>query len=194
MCKLLKVKHKNIVPRAPWMNPCERKNPFLSYYLKFCLLDGIKLEEWPKWLKYVSYSINSSYNRGTGYSPLEILYGTEFDSLNLVRTDQLKPPKEYDEYLRDLQLKFSFIWEKSRENIEKSKEAAKKNQDSNSNSLDLKVGNWVLWKNPKQILSKTDVPWLGPFKVIEVKKTSAMIVVHNKHKLVPINHLRGLDS
>lgn len=75
VCKLLRVKHKNIVPRAPWMNSCERKNPFLSYYLKFCLLDGIKMEEWPKWLKYVSYSINSCYNRSTGYSPLELNLG-----------------------------------------------------------------------------------------------------------------------
>lgn len=68
------------------------------------------------------------------------------------------PPKEYDTYLNDLQSRLRFIWEKATENIDKAKLAPKHNQDKNMNILELREGDWTLWKNPKPILSKMDVP------------------------------------
>lgn len=124
------------------------------------MLEHKDIRTWPSLLKTVALGINSCYNRSTGYTPLELLFGTEFDTLKYEEIRGLESPKSYDSYLEELQYRLHFLRENAKENMEKAKTAAKTYKDKTINPLTLKEGDKVLIQNTKTILGKTDIPFL----------------------------------
>ena len=189
--KLLGIKHKNTTPRAPWTNPCERKNPFLAYFLKFSLLEGQDLKKWPEKLKFIAFSINSSYNRTTGFSPIELLFGTDVSTIDTAKgSGTVVPMTTYQSYVEELKERLQYLHSTAKQNMEAAREKAKLYKDKKINPLNLKIGDLVLLKNQKPILAKTDVPFIGPFSVVELNQNSAKIYKGRSHKWVPMNNLR----
>ena len=192
--KLLKIKQKFITPRAPWQNITERRNPYISYYLKYSILESKNIKKWPDMLPFISYSINSSINRTTGYSPFELLFGLDVEKIEDLKLNyRNKNQITYSDYVEELRQKLLFLHENASENMKSAREASKTYYDKNTNQITLKVGDLVLWKNPKNILGKLDIPRLGPFKVEQLFKTSALITVGKKSKLVPLNNLHRYE-
>lgn len=193
--KILNIKQKFIVPRAPWQNITERRNQFISYYLKItlCEMGQDKIERWPDLLKFISYSINSSVNRSTGFCPLEILFGLEIDNLSDQQFNATKS-KTYNEYIENLQQRLRYIKETAEKQMVEARNISKNYRDKNTTKLNIKIDDWVLWKNPKSILGKLDFPKIGPFQVIEVFENSAKIKTGRNHKLVPLEHLYKYDA
>lgn len=193
--KLLNIKQKFITPRAPWQNITERRNQFISYYLKatLCEMGQKEVVKWPTLLKFISNSINASVNRTTGFCPLEILFGLDAESIEDLQINSSKS-KTYNEYLESLQERLSYIRHEAKQNMIEARNVSKNYKDRKAKKLNLKIGEWVLWKNPKSTLGKLDFPKIGPFQVLEVFESSAKIKTGRNHKLVPLEHLYKYDA
>lgn len=193
--KMLNIKQKFITPRAPWQNVTERRNQFISYYLKatLCEMGQKEIMKWPELLKFISYSINASVNRTTGFCPLEILFGLDAEGIEDL---QINPQKSrtYNEYLENLQERLSHIRHTAKQSMIEARNASKNYKDLKAKKLELKANEWVLWKNPKSTLGKLDFPKMGPYQVLEVFPNSAKIRTGRNHKVVPIEHLYKYDA
>lgn len=147
------------------------------------------VENWPEFVPYATFVINSSINRSTLYSAHELVYGYKLDiPSNLKRKPD--PIYNYDDYFSELRYKLQSAHHLAKEAILKSKLTNKKYYDKTAKTTVYKVGDQVLLTNENR-LTKLHNPFIGPFKIIEIiSDVNIKIKTKHRDKIVHINRTK----
>lgn len=138
---------------------------------------------WPEFLPFVVFVINTTKNRSIGYSSHQLLYGYQLDvPSNLKRKPE--PVYTYDDYANELKFKMQVAHEIAREHLIESKINNKLYYDDNANLDEYDVGDQILIQN-NQRKTKLDNLFLGPYEIIEIlSDTNVKIKIGKKFKVV----------
>lgn len=121
---------------------------------------------WPQYLPYAVFVVNSQTYSNTNYSPHEMIYGYKLT----LPTNLKKTPDSvytYDNYLNELRFKLQLTHSRAREHMIATKEASKEYYDQKSQHVTYKVGDKVLLTN-EQRRTKLHNPFIGPFEILEI--------------------------
>lgn len=158
--KLLGIKHYTTSGYHPETNgSIERQHSILKSIIRSNTMDN-NVNDWPRYLPYAVFVINSQVNSSTGYTPHELIYGYKLDlPSNLKKSPD--PLYTYDNYLHELKYKLQLMHSRAREQLLMSKETNKEYYDKKSKKVSYKVGDKVLITN-EQRKTKLLNPFIGP--------------------------------
>lgn len=186
--KILGIKHHKTSPYHPQANGLlERSHSILKAVLRSRTNNFV--QNWPQFVPYAVFVINSSVNRSTNYSPHEMVFGYKLDlPSNLKRKPE--PVYNYEDYLSQLRFKLQSAHQAAKEEILKSKITNKKYYDKKSKIRTYEVGDMILLTNENRE-TKLHNPFKGPFKVTEIiSDVNVKIKIKNKEKIVHINRTK----
>lgn len=144
---------------------------------------------WPDFLPFAVFVINSSVNRSTKYSPHELLYSYKL-LLPSNMTSKPDPVYNYDDYYAELKFKLQTAHQNAREHLMESKLLNKVYYDKNTKVSEYKLGDKVLLTNEARE-TKLHQPFIGPFEVMAiVSPVNLKIRIKNKDKVVHINRVK----
>lgn len=187
VCKLLKIKKYASTAYHPQTNGAlERSHRTMKEYLR-SFIDA-NLSDWSEIIDFGIFTMNTSVNQSTQYTPFELLYGFKCEIPHSVR----KPPEplyNYDNYACELRYRLQKAHEIARINQLSAKERSKKYVDKRMNSEAFDVGDEVFLKSEKQKGEgrKLQALYDGPFEVVgivsdvntEINIGRKTVVVHN---------------
>jgi transposase-like protein len=187
LCKLFKIEKFNTNSYHPMSNSSlERTHRTVVNYLR-CFVETDP-ENWDTYLPMANFSHNTTVHTSTGFTPFELLYGTQAT----LPTSFYKEPEmfyDYDNYLKELKARFQRSLSLARENTTKCKTKSKIYYDKRINSAFFHEGDKVLLINPVK-KHKLDSPKLGPYVVMKINNDlNSTILVGNKLKRVHNNRL-----
>ncbi|KAI5448775.1 hypothetical protein NCC49_006605 [Naganishia albida] len=141
----------------------ERVNQCIEQYLRICCNEA--QDDWSHMLDEAEFQYNSQQHASTGFSPFEVVYGTQ---PNHPTVSFPSPNPAAGELLVEMVR----IRDAAKINIKKAQEAAAEYYDRNSTDppeFDVRDQVWVNMKNwkPKRPSKKLDHKFAGPFKVVE---------------------------
>lgn len=170
--RLLKVKKLLTTPYRPSTNLVERQHRTLNQYLR--AFTSSEPEEWPRYLKYATFTYNNTPNSVTKYSPHELIYGYPIEIPTKFKTKQ-GPSYTYGNLLNELNHGLRYKHSVAEKRLIESKEKNKIYYDKNSNPLKLKVNDLVMKEN-KNKTHKYDNVWIGPYRVEKVLSPVTVII------------------
>lgn len=190
ICKLLKIKKRNTSPWHPETNGAlERSHRTLKEYLRNYVVD---INEWDKFVEFGIFTMNSSKNEATGYSPFELVFGYKIHVPTSL-TAKPEPIYNYDNYYYELKYKFQKAFDIARQNQIQTKENTKKYFDKKIKPVQFKEGDLVLMKNftKKGEGRKLQPLYKGPYEVIKViSETDVKIKIGRSEKIIHNNNLK----
>lgn len=186
--KLLGIKRRRTSGYSPWSNgSLERQHRDLKAMLRAYIEKD--QSNWPDFIQYIVFVINTTKNRSTGYTPHQLLYGFQpIVPSNLKRKPE--PVYTYDDFANELRYKLQKAHEIARENLVESKLNNKLYYDKKAKLDKYEVGDLILIRNnaPK---TKLDDLFLGPYEITKVMSdTNVQIKVKKKLKVVHKNHIK----
>lgn len=190
ICKLLKIKKYNTSPWHPETNGgLERSHRTLKEYLRNYI---DQVEDWDKFVEFGIFTINSTKNETTGYSPFELLYGQKMTIPTSFMT-KIDPVYNYENYVFELRYKLQKAFEIARENQLRMKTKTKDYYDRNIRPIDFKVGDKVLIRNnfKKGEGRKLQPLYIGPYVIVDViSDTNVKIKIDGKLKIYHKNNIK----
>ena len=162
------------IPRHPGSNGlCERENRSFIQNMR-CLALELKTKDWPKLVPYCVWLMNSQLSGQTGLSPAELFLGRpswKFDVLPEPATN----PTVNSWLLDQMEMQEAVI--KRLETIRR-----KTLSRANKRRVPAKyeVGDMVLvhkQRFPQRHVPKLESPWLGPYKVVQVRHSALKVMV-----------------
>ena len=158
---------------------------FVEYLRHYCTI-----RDWDKWIRYCIFSYNTSFKESTGFTPHELVFGTPDRIPSEFAKEQI--PRTYQDYLDDLLTRLTTTQATAAENLDRSKERAKKYYDRDCNIKDFKIDDSVyIYNEPKP--PKFEERWEGPFTVTDVFEESndvELALEKNKSKIAHMNRLK----
>lgn len=156
------IKHNMTSPYHPQSNGVdERLNGTLMRILRNYV--SSYQEDWDEKLKWALYVYNTTVHGSTGYSPYQILHGS--DPRTPLRLEATSDDHDVDEVNKIRQ----FIRSKAREANEKAQEKQRENYDGKHKQPNLKIGDIVLIREqatPTYLSKKFYPKWYGPCAII----------------------------
>ena len=178
---ILGIKRSATLPYMPRSNGlAERTNRELINSLKRTTLTP---QEWDERLPYVVFAHNISVQESTGETPFMLVYGRDPNFPSTV-DPRFRPSiyaVEVDDFRTALLENIYDITQKVRCNLDLARKRQKLYYDKNNkvNSEKYRLGQRVMYLNPAQNLRskypKLDWPYLGPYRIIQLSTTSALI-------------------
>lgn len=174
--------------RASANGMVEKLNHSLVSVLAKIARDERNIDQWDKYVDAALMVLRSTKNTGTGYSPSYLLYGYEFRTpavwvsprLDYVEGEEAEELKERIEMIGD---KLQNVRDKAREYSDERKAKAKIRYDANVHFIrQYEIGEQVLLKNPFPD-SKFGDKWEGPYKVVQVNKSSGTYHLTGRNSL-----------
>ncbi len=186
--KLLSVRHHRTSPYHAQSNGLlERNHATLKAIIRSQTNNVVA--NWPEFVPFAVFVINSSINRSTNYTPHELVFGYKLAlPTNLTKTPE--PIYNYDDFYSELKFKLQTAHHRAREELLKSKLTNKKQYDKNSSISEYKVGDKVLLTN-EQRLTKLHHPFIGPFEITEIiSDVNVKIKKNGKDSIVHMNRIK----
>uniref|UniRef100_A0A6V7JLW2 RNA-directed DNA polymerase n=1 Tax=Bracon brevicornis TaxID=1563983 RepID=A0A6V7JLW2_9HYME len=144
-CRLLKIdKIQTTAYHSQTNGVPERMHRTLAEYLRSFINE--EQRDWDKWLPYAVFSFNATPSSSTKLTPFELIYGRVAELLTALK----QPPRLtycYEINAQKLLERLRHSQQKARENLENSKETAKRQYDKDAKDMEFKVGDQVLLKN-----------------------------------------------
>lgn len=147
--------------------------------------------DWPSFIPYAVFVMNTTVNRSTSYEPATLLYGWRI-SIPTNLQKQPSPIYSYDDYHSQVRYKLQKAYEMARENSLNSKEINKEYFDytKNTQNIEYKIGDEVLLLD-KGKKTKLHNPYIGPFKIIEIiSDTNVRLQITRRHDVVHKNLIK----
>lgn len=147
------------------------------------------MENWPEFVPYAAFVINSSVNRSTNYQPHELVFSYKLEiPSNLKRKPE--PVYNYDDYLTELKFKLQTAHTLAREEILKNKMTNKVMYDKKTKAKTYEIGDKVLLTNESRE-TKLHNPFVGPYVVTDIiSDVNVKISKNNKDKIVHVNRTK----
>jgi len=175
----------------------ERYHETLKQGLRAMLVEFPDLT-WDKTLPYVLFTIRSTENRSTGFSPGQLMFGREFRApLSLVREqweNGLLPGETPVAYVIDVLEKQAAALKLAGEKQKVESQKRKEYYDKNTCSREFKEGDEVMTLRHDR-KHKLQCLWAGPYKIVK-RLSPVNYILENKpgkHKLLHINQLKALE-
>jgi hypothetical protein len=173
ICRLLKIDKVTSTPyHHETIGVLERNHRVLNEYLMTLQAQ----DYWDELLPYYTFYYNSTPHSITNYSPFELVYG----KICTLPSEILKTKDEIydiDNYLNELKLKLKFANNNAKKHLYDNKVHNKEKQ-KNVNKSNFRVGDFVYLKVGNR--KKLDLPFSGPFRIIEQKGSNSTIIVNGK--------------
>lgn len=146
------------------------------------------LDDWPSFIPFCLFTINTSVNSSTNYTPFELLFGFKANMpISICRNPEVV--YNYNDYYYELRFKLQNAYKEARENLIESKQKNKKQFDSKTNVLKLQIGDKVLLRNENA--KKLESRYSGPYEVIDITSdVNTKIKIKNSDKIVHNNRLK----
>lgn len=186
--KLLGIKHYKTSGYHPQTNGMlERSHATLKAILRSRTNNFVA--NWPEFVPYATFVINSSINRSTNYQPHLLVFGYKLElPSNLKRRPE--PLYNYDDFLTELKFKLQSAHYLAREEILKNKMINKEAYDKKAKTKTYEVGDKILLTNENRE-TKLHNPFTGPYKITEIiSDVNVKIDKNNKSKIVHINRTK----
>lgn len=186
--KLLGINRLSTSPYHPESNgSLERQHKVLKAMLR--AYSDKDNTNWPDFIPFAVFVINTTVNRASGFTPFSLLYGYKMTvPTNLKRKPD--PVYTYEDYYTNLRYKLQLSHELAREHLIESKYDNKENYDQHSKPHSYNVGDKILLinNNPK---TKMHNLYLGPFEILEiVSDTNVKIKRGNINSIVHHNIIK----
>lgn len=182
--KLLGIKKYNTSPHHPMTNASlERCHKTLKAMLRAYI--NKNKTDWPKFLPFAVFVMNTTVNRSTGYTPHHLLYGYNLEIPSNIKRKP-DPVYSYDDYLTELRYKLQVAHELARDQQITTKQINKYYYDNNTTTKAYQVGDKILiinndpktklhdlYKGPyviSKIISETDVQYTRGKKEVIIHK------------------------
>jgi hypothetical protein len=152
LCKQWKINLQFTTPYHPQSNLTERENRTIKTMLRG-YLDSLPHKNWPKFIPFFQFAINSSVQESTGFSPSKILFNYElscpFDTsinfseseLQILRNSLEKPQRDI---IFDRSQEYSNIISLVSDNLDRAKIMQKQHYDKRRRDEVFKVGDAVV--------------------------------------------------
>lgn len=179
-CKTLKIDKIKTTAYHPQSNgSLERSHRTLTEYLRHYVNE--RKQTWDEYLAYGMFVYNSSIHTTTGFQPYELMFGRKVEvPHSLSRSPQVC--YNYDDYNKEMKLKFQEAHEVARKNIISRKEKSKTVYDKGQYEININVGDKVLVKDHNR-KGKLSPKWKGPFIVTDVHDNENISIQRNKNKV-----------
>jgi len=176
LCNTLKLKTTAYHPQCDGL--VERFNKTITTMLSMFVSSNQR--DLDVFILYVLFAYRTAKNSTTGYDSFYLLYGTPAQlPLDIVFNSAINANyNKTDDYVNDMQIKFTAAWKITRENIERSQISQKRSYDQTARAPEFSAGQTVLLQNPSVGIRKTKkfTPvWHGPFVIKEIKLPNAYI-------------------
>lgn len=190
--KLLGIKKRSTTSYRPSSNGAlERSHRTLKSMIR-AYADKDKTN-WPEFLEYIVFVINTSVNRSTGYSSHELLLGTKLVIPNHL-SKKPDPMYNYDDYAAELKFKLQTAHEFARQQQIKSKNENKHYYDQNAELDEYEIGDKILIINHAPKTKLHDL-YLGPYEIIEIlSDTNVKIQIGKKLKIVHKDFIKRFEE
>ena len=143
LCHTYGISKTRTTPYRPQGNgQCERFNRTLHDLLR--TLPNNQKCNWPLHLPQVLFAYNTTAHQSTGYSPFVLMFGQE-PQLPLDVTLGLQEPKQGDvtDWIADHQEKLTQVYQKARNQLQRTADQRAQNNDGKVNDTGLKLGQFV---------------------------------------------------
>lgn len=181
-----RIQHFRTTSHHPQSNgSLERSHIVLTEYLK-CFV--IRKENWDELINQANFSYNTAVHEGTGYTPHELIFGTQARVPSSFRyEDELET---YHSYLSDVFKNIHDLQETARTNLMRAKKRSKTYYDRRINPETFHTGEYVLLTNNYKT-NKFSAEYLGPYLVIEsLSHGNVRIKIGNTTRIVHSNRLK----
>lgn len=188
ICDLLKIEQRLSTPyHHETLGTVERNHRVLNeYFLSF-----VKDDNWNQWIHYYSFAYNITPHIDTGYSPFELVFG-KLPSLPGEKVMNSDRVYNLDNYANELKMRLQFSLKNARELIEIAKKNRSLESYNKTNSIDIKLGDLVLVKVGNR--KKSDPPYHGPYKVVNIDELNVTLQINNGTKTVHKNLLKKYNK
>ena len=171
-CKYLGIEKIHTTPYHPQSNGMiERSHrvfkDILSHYV------SKSQQDWDEFIPYVLMAYRMNIHNSTGYSPFFLLHGRD----PILPIDEISKPKtiKYDcdqNYVSEMMLRLQDTFNKVKENLQTSAELRAIQYNKNTKIKRFNLGDLVYLhdsSNQVGISKKLTKPWVGPYRVVEIK-------------------------
>jgi hypothetical protein len=176
VCKLLKVKRiKTSAYRLQTNGAIERTHRVLIEYLRCYILEN--QTDWDQWIAYATFVFNTTPLTGTGFTPLELLFGRKPNIPGILQRESVEIRYNYDSYVQELQSHLQSCYDVARSNLN-AKKKSKEYYDRNTNIPLFAVGEKVLLHDEKirrGRSAKLSPPFIGPYEIIAVEDVNVTL-------------------
>jgi transposase InsO family protein len=190
VCKMLKIKKQRTSAWHPESNgSLERSHRTMKEYLRTVVNEDSN--DWDDFIEYCIFTMNTTRNRATGYSPFELIYGYQAEIPSSFKTMSVR--YNYDDYIYELKYKLQRAHQLARERQLEEKNVNKKFYDRKAKELEIKVGDKVLLLNTSKRGEgrKLQSLYVGPYEVVEiVSETNVKLRIGKKIKVVHKNLIK----
>lgn len=140
--------------------------------------------KWSDYVRYATFSYNTTVNKSTGYSPFYLMYGREAN----LPSDYMYIHKDQDpdivKEIRNIQK----VRKEIPQILQKAQETQKKYFDATKRDLQLQIGDEVLVQNPpdfKGDYNKFNNIYRGPYFITDkINDTTYMVLLERRGKMV----------
>jgi hypothetical protein len=195
VCKIFKIKKLQTSAYHPQTNGAlERSHRTIAEHLR-SLMNPLQ-NDWDRWICIVNMTYNTTVHTSTGFQPFEILFGYPA----CIPSALACPPKRYycDDYVTELKIQFQNIWQKAKNNMDKSKRLSKRQYDKKVNFATFQKGDLVLLRSEnikKGLTKKLSSLRHGPYKIVDVhSKVNYSIDIGKRKTRVHMNRLQKYYS
>lgn len=172
ICKLLGIRQSFATAYHPQtIGSLERNHRCLNEYLRSFIND--QKNDWDEWMKFYSYSYNTTPHTDHGFTPYELVFGRKSNLPHEIYEKGIEPVYNLNEYYYELKYKIQRTNEIAKENLIKHKILRKDQYEAKSNSIQVHVGDSVYLTNENR--KKLDEIYTGPYTVVEVSEPNCKI-------------------
>lgn len=182
ICKLLQIKKTRTTAFHPESNgSLERSHRTMKEYLRCFVNENVN--NWVDFIDFGVFTLNTTVNQATNYTPSELLYGFKIVIPNSLMSNPV-PLYNYDNYYHELRYKLQRAHQIARENQLKNKEKTKINFDKKLNPISFSAGDkvWLLNQSQKGEGRKLQPLKIGPYEVVEIMSTINSKIQKGKKK------------
>ena len=174
VCKLLEIKQTFSTAYHPEsIGALERNHRCLNEYLRS--FTNVHQSDWDDWVKFYSFTFNTSPHIEHKYSPYELVFGHKaiLPQDLQVNTQRTEPIYNLEEYYNELKFRLQNSHRIAHQNLVNKKEHRQIILNSQINPINVKIGDQVYITNENR--RKLDPVYIGPFKIIQIQDPNCLI-------------------
>jgi len=196
VCRLFRIEKLRTTPYKPSTNQVKRFHRTMNSVLAKTVAEHQK--NWDIRLPFVMAAYRASRHDATGYSPNFLVLGREARAPPdiVYGSPNEKPDETYDSFVERMRERSVAAFAEVRSSLKRSAERNKRHYDLGVKAKRFRVGQWVLYFNPRKLRGK-QMKWIrqceGPFLVVKVPSSVTVVIQRSakaKPKTVHIDKLK----
>lgn len=189
LCKLMNITQSmSTAYHHQTVGTVERNHRVLNEYLRSYLSN--EMDKWDTYLHYFTfcYNITQHSSNDNMYSPYELIHGRKVNIPNEFLNGSVDPLYNVDDYVKTMKFILQDAHAKTAEMINKMKMRNKEYLDKQARPLNIEIGSNVYVEN--EPYEKFNQKYSGPYKVIDIQGSNAVIQVKSGRTTIHKNRLR----